>query len=451
MHESGICLVLGLITGFIIKQLFGELPEFDSQLFFNFMLPFLILGAGYNLKRRRFFRNIGPILMLGVVGTLISFIVIGLFIYAWSDMGLILKNGKSVNISMQEALFVGATLSATDVVCTLALVKEHRTPRLHSILFGEAATNDAIAILLLDSLHNVTIDKIDAASVFEFIGEFLYNCTASVLLGLLFGALCALATKYLTGLQRWKSKDTALLLYISWVGYAIAELCNISGVICLLVCSIVSGHYAMFNLSPNSQVVSAHCFHFIGDAAEALVFAYLGLTAYAYDLFSVPIGFLFLLFLSTVIARFSGTYLLSYLCSVVTCKRHNLGFKNLSIVWVGGIIRGGISFALILTINTENAEILQRSVLALVILGTLLMGTILPLWVRWVDLKEVSVSIVAPLGNDSFMSYTRPERGWLHNKWREVNHKYIRKALIRSDALAEMNNKKKSWIDHNKI
>ena len=381
--------------------------------------------------------------MLGLGGTFISFIVIGILTYTWSDMGLIVNNGKSVNISMQEALFVGATLSATDVVCTLALIKEDKTPKLHSILFGEASSNDAIAILLLSSLHNVSIDKIDAASVFQFISEFLYNCIASVLLGLLFGVLCALATKYFRALQERHSKETAMLLYISWIGYTIADICDLSGVICLLVCSIVSGHYAMCNLSPHAQVVSSQCFRFIGDAAEALVFAYLGLTAHAYNLFDVPIGFLLLLFASTIIARFCGTYLLSYFCSAITCNKHNFGFKNLSLVWVGGIIRGGISFALILTIDSENSEILQRSVLALVVLGTLLMGTILPMWVTWVDIKEISVSVVLPHGPTNIQSFSREERGWLHKKWKEINHKYIRKALIHPEALAKMDNKKK--------
>ena len=56
----------GLIIGFFIERIVGDLPKFESRLFFNFMLPLLVLGAGYNMKRRRFFRNIGTILMLGI-------------------------------------------------------------------------------------------------------------------------------------------------------------------------------------------------------------------------------------------------------------------------------------------------------------------------------------------------------------------------------------------------
>jgi NhaP-type Na+/H+ and K+/H+ antiporters len=120
-----------------------------------------------------------------------------------------------VYITLQEALLVGATLSATDVVCTLALVKEAKTPRLHSILFGESASNDAIAILLLASLDNVKIDEVTAGSIFTFIGAFLYNCIASTCLGIIFGAASAYLTKKFRSLRDWPSRETAMLLYIA--------------------------------------------------------------------------------------------------------------------------------------------------------------------------------------------------------------------------------------------
>ena len=412
------------------------------------MLPFLILGAGYNMKRRRFFRNIGPILMLGVAGTLISFIVIGLFCYLWSEAGLIYnKHGHGVSITLQEALMVGATLSATDVVCTLALVKEQKTPRLHSILFGESASNDAIAILLLASLNNVSINEISAGSVFKFVGEFIYNCVTSTLLGALFGALSAYITKRFRSLRDWPSRETAMLLYIAWIGYVVAELIGISGVICILVCAIVSGHYAMYNLSPAARTVSHNFFHFVGDASEALVFAYLGLTAYSYDLFSVPPLFLMAMFFSTMIARFCGTFILSYIGTFITWGKHNLGAKNLSIIWLGGVARGGVSFALVLTITGDNSEVLQSSVLALVIVGTLVFGTVLPLWILLMDVKESAGSVIEPHGGghgEGGHGNEAPaeeedvsKKGWFHRKWRNIDDNYIKKWLIHEDELKE--------------
>lgn len=121
--------------------------------------------------------------------------------------------------------------------------------------------------------------------------------------------------------------------------------------------------------------------HFIGDASEALIFAYLGLTTISYDVFSVSWIYLFFMILGTVFARFCGTFVLSWIAKLLTRGKHNLTIKQLSIIWMGGIIRGAVSFALVLTIDGEHEKILKITVLALVIVTTLVFGIILPLWV----------------------------------------------------------------------
>ena len=193
-----------MIIGYLLKVFFGDLSEFESDLFFTFMLPLLIFGAGFNLKRARFFRNIGPI---------ISFVLIGIFAYLWSQQGLLVWNGKTIFISVEEALQIGAILSATDVVCTLALVQEDKTPRLHSILFGESTTNDAIAILLLNLVNNIQVQNLNAVSVFAFIGEFLYNCILSILLGIIFGVLSSYLLKIIDWSSSHSSYQVGFLLY----------------------------------------------------------------------------------------------------------------------------------------------------------------------------------------------------------------------------------------------
>ena len=439
IHESAVCILLGLATGGIIKAILGDLSKFSASLFFNFMLPIIILGAGYNMKRRRFFRNIGPILMLGVGGTFVSFIVIGMSTYYWSERDLIKKNGEVVHIEIQEAFMVGATLSATDVVCGLALIKENKTPRLHSILFGEATSNDAIAILLLASLKHVNINNLDAESVFSFMGEFLYNCISSILLGILFGVISALVTKTFRSLRSWPGRETAILLYVAWIGYIVADILEISGVICILVCSIISGHYALYNLSPTSRVVSQNFFHFIGDGAEALVFAYLGLTAYSYEVFSISPWFIAAMLLGTLIARFIGTYILSFIITLVTCGRHRMGIRYLSTIWLGGIVRGGISFALALTYTGDHAEVLQITVLAYVIVGVLIFSSFLPLWIILMNAQEDPTDVAPVDGHDAGTGEKpQEERGWLHQKWKNLDDNYIKRWLIHEDELSEL-------------
>ena len=80
-----------------------------------------------------------------------------------------------------------------------------------------------------------------------------------------------------------------------------------SGIITLLTTGIVMSHYAWFNLSPQGKSSSHIVFQFLGYAAEAFVFAYLGLTFFSYtslkwsfDLFIVELLIIFF-------GRFIGT------------------------------------------------------------------------------------------------------------------------------------------------
>jgi NhaP-type Na+/H+ or K+/H+ antiporter len=55
----------------------GNTLEFEGEIFFYYILPPIIFAAGYNMKRRRFMRNLGYISVFGIIGTLMSFIMIG--------------------------------------------------------------------------------------------------------------------------------------------------------------------------------------------------------------------------------------------------------------------------------------------------------------------------------------------------------------------------------------
>lgn len=77
-HETG----LALITGLIISVMLHYIPKdghydisFDGGIFFYVCLPPIIFASGFNMRRRRFFDNIGYILLFGIFGTIVTFFV----------------------------------------------------------------------------------------------------------------------------------------------------------------------------------------------------------------------------------------------------------------------------------------------------------------------------------------------------------------------------------------
>ena len=54
-----------------------EFPQFTTVLFFNVLLPPIILDASYAIYDRSFLQNLGSVLIYAVIGTLFNVFLIG--------------------------------------------------------------------------------------------------------------------------------------------------------------------------------------------------------------------------------------------------------------------------------------------------------------------------------------------------------------------------------------
>src|SRR5947207_9880454 len=123
-----------MAVGLIIRATSGTsiqaLVSFDYQIFFNLLLPPIILASGYELHQANFFRNIGSILTFAFAGTFISAVVLGLILYLYTRIPL-----EGLEMSFVDAISVGATLSATDPVTILAIFTTYKVdPKLYTVI-----------------------------------------------------------------------------------------------------------------------------------------------------------------------------------------------------------------------------------------------------------------------------------------------------------------------------
>ena len=83
-HETGVTVVLGMLFSWIFYAISENKPNladrlavygFKSTFFFDVILPPLIFNSGFNMRRKKFFQNLGNIMIFGLVVTLICFIL----------------------------------------------------------------------------------------------------------------------------------------------------------------------------------------------------------------------------------------------------------------------------------------------------------------------------------------------------------------------------------------
>lgn len=78
-HETGYTVALGILISFLIFACVGDEVattfQFKSDLFFNFFLPPIIFNSGFNMRKKKFFNNLGNVAVFGLCVTFVCFTI----------------------------------------------------------------------------------------------------------------------------------------------------------------------------------------------------------------------------------------------------------------------------------------------------------------------------------------------------------------------------------------
>jgi solute carrier family 9 (sodium/hydrogen exchanger), member 6/7 len=227
---------VGLIVRLTAGSWVQQYIQFNYQVFFNLLLPPIILASGYELHQANFFRNIGTILTFAFAGTFISAVVLGVILWLYTRIPL-----EGIKMSWLDAISIGATLSATDPVTILAIFQTYKVdPKLYTIIFGESILNDAIAIVLFDTAQKykkqaelagqagTQTKTLGPLSLLEGIGVFLAVFFASLIIGVIIGIASALFLKH-TYLRRYPKIESCIIVCIAYASYFLSNGLSLSG------------------------------------------------------------------------------------------------------------------------------------------------------------------------------------------------------------------------------
>ena len=366
LNTGIISLVLGLATGAVTAGWFRVLQRpvplhFDFDLYMV-CLPVFIYQQGLGTKAHQLLNNMASILTLGVLGTVVSSVVISFVAYnflTWIDIGL------SPNQLFKQSVALGVILSSTDSVAALTAIESGTSPRgqnghqsqpnqpnhhspMFYLVFGESIVNDATAICLLRSVHQLAVTPGDAISfgvaLIDLSLSFAWTLTASVAVGIGVGLLSAYLMRRFFGTHSTE-REIALLFSLGLLSFTLAEHLGLSGVMSIFICGVVQSHYTYYSMSASARVVSLYASRVASVVAEILLFLGTSLSLFGeWDTIDYTKGKMMrkvavvapFLFVLVVVARFVSIWpMLSA-----------LGIRDRADIFLAGSVRGAVTLAL---------------------------------------------------------------------------------------------------------
>lgn len=445
-----------------------EKTTFDPEIFFNILLPPIIFHAGYAMKKKYFFRNIGSIFTFAFIGTAISTFTVGGFMYGVTRMVPNLNN-----VTFIDNLHFGALISATDPVTVIAIFTDLNVDvNLHALIFGESVLNDAVAIVFVEALkdyeENVATCIITAQENCEYniwhfvkaILDFFGIFGASFLVGSLMGCITSLLTKF-THIRAHPLLESTLFVLMSYSTFLLAEVFELTGIVAVLFCGICQAHYTFNNLSRESKESTKHFFDLLNFMAENFIFSYIGVSMFTFPKHHFDVVYIAGAFVAIFLGRFLNVYPLSAVLNIGRTVRIP---GNLQHMMMFSGLRGAIAFALAIrnTISESRQMILSTTLLIVIVTVIVNGGSTLSV-LNWLgvptgvleDQAESDPIVNSPLHggyqsveeggeggvrgaeNGSLGSnhpqIQRPEKSWLALQWAGVDNKLFKPLLTHSN------------------
>ncbi|GCB74797.1 hypothetical protein scyTo_0003889 [Scyliorhinus torazame] len=438
--ESCLLVCVGLIVGGLLKTVGETPPILRADVFFFYLLPPIILDAGYFLPVRPFTENLGTILCFAVIGTLWNAAFVGVGLYAVCQI----KGSGLEKITLLPNLLFGSIISAVDPVAVLAVFEEiHINELLHILVFGESLLNDAVTVVLYHLLEEYSYaPHIGAKEVILGILSFFVVALGGIFVGVFYGIIAAFTSRFTS---RLRVIEPLFVFLYSYMAYLCSEIFHLSGIMALIACGVVMRPYVEANISHKSHTTIKYFLKMWSSVSETLIFIFLGVSTLAgehhWDWIFISCTLIFCL-----IGRILGVLGLTFILNKFRIVK--LTPKDQFIISYGGL-RGAIAFSLGYLLNEKFPRILFLTAIITIIFFTVFVQgmTIRPLVeLLAVKKKQDSRRSINEEIHTQFLDHllTGIEDvcgHYGHHHWKDklnrFNKKYIKKCLITGERSKE--------------
>uniref|UniRef100_A0AAF5HXN1 Sodium/hydrogen exchanger n=1 Tax=Strongyloides stercoralis TaxID=6248 RepID=A0AAF5HXN1_STRER len=388
--ESCCLIILGMILGFFflgdsnhenIKFL-----EFDSNIFFFYLLPPIIFESAYSLKDSAFIDNLGTILLYAVLGTILNIAIIGGGLVALDSYNLM----GDFKIDPLDAFLFASLIAAVDPVAVLAIFKELGVNKmLYFMVFGESLLNDAVTVVCYNlvtefkELPEITLHDIGMGAA-----SFICVSIGGFLIGLFYGILSSFFTMYTDSVR---VVEPIICFGLAYLSYMSAELFHWSGIIAIIVCGLFQAHYTVHNLSHKSTVTINTLAHVSSTVTESLIFIILGVMVVNEEnwIFSdFHLGFSIAALIFCLFARFIIVFILTTIVNQFTGGVRYISRNEQIIMFYGGL-RSAISFSLAFSLdnNVQCRGIILSATYVVIFFTVFIQGGTIKFLVKYLNIR----------------------------------------------------------------
>ncbi|XP_050076670.1 sodium/hydrogen exchanger 3 isoform X4 [Anopheles maculipalpis] len=384
--ESCLLIVVGVIIGVLLRYATNlHVSPLTPETFFFYMLPPIILDAGYFMPNRMFFDNIGTILLMAVIGTIFNIATIGTSLWACGQTGIF-----GVDLPFLHIFLFASLIAAVDPVAVLAVFEEiHVNEVLYIVVFGESLLNDAVTVVMyhmFEVYNQIGASEIIAVDIISGVASFFVVALGGTIIGVIWGFLTGLVTRFT---DHVRVIEPIFIFVMAYLAYLNAEIFHMSGILAITFCGITMKNYVEQNVSHKSHTTIKYALKMLSSSAETIIFMFLGVaTVNNQHVWNTWFVLLTIIFCS--VYRILGVLILSALAN--RFRIHKLTKVDQFVMSYGGL-RGAVAFALVLLVEKDHIPLqpmFLTTTIAVVYFTVFLQGiTIKPL-VKILNVKRSS-------------------------------------------------------------
>ncbi|XP_042143207.1 sodium/hydrogen exchanger 3 [Ixodes scapularis] len=443
--ESCILIVIGVVIGLLLFYTgLTSVGPLTPDVFFLFMLPPIVLDAGYYMPNRSFFDNLGSILTYAVLGTVWNTLTIGLCLWGVGLSGL-----YGTDVPLLDALLFSSIISAVDPVAVLAVFEEiHVNDVLYILVFGESLLNDAVTVVLyrmFEAYTNMGQENIIPADYVSGVASFFVVALGGTGVGILWGLVAAFVSRFT---HHVRAIEPLFVFILGYLSYLSAELFHLSGILALTFCGLTMKNYVEENISQKSHTTLKYGMKMLANCSETIIFMFLGVST-VNDIHEWNTWFVILTIVFITVFRSVGVVLLTW--PINRFRVHTLNKVDQFIMAYGGL-RGAVAFALVLVVNEDvipTKKMLVTTTIAVIYFTVFVQGmTIGPL----VRLLNVPQSVKGQMSMnerlhtrlmDHLMAGLEDVTGQfmgnykIRDKFKYYNNRFLRPMLLKDHSIRE--------------